>query len=68
MTAGRIARELWWNQEFPLSVSFHNVSPCSYIAWGMNSTPVGGRSSETQSHPIDLIIVIKTLLLIRKLW
>jgi hypothetical protein len=39
---------------FRLSVSFHCGSPCSYIIWGMNSRPVGSRSSETQSHPIDM--------------
>jgi hypothetical protein len=38
---------------FPLSVSFHHGSPCSYIIWEMNNRPAGGRSSETQSHPID---------------
>jgi hypothetical protein len=26
----------------------------SYIIWGMNNRPVGGRSSETQSHPINV--------------
>jgi hypothetical protein len=41
---------------FPLStLSFHHGSPCWYIIWGMNNSPVGGRSSETQSHPIDMI-------------
>jgi hypothetical protein len=38
---------------FLVSVSFH-LSPCSYITWGMNSRPVGGRSSETSSHPNDI--------------
>jgi hypothetical protein len=28
--------------------------PCSYITWRMNSRPVGGRSSEISSHPIDM--------------
>jgi hypothetical protein len=42
---------------FPLSISFHYGSPCSYITWGMNNRPVGGRSSETQSQPIDTIII-----------
>jgi hypothetical protein len=37
----RISRQLWWtNQEFPLSISFHHGSPCSFITWGMNSGPV----------------------------
>jgi hypothetical protein len=32
---GRIAREIWCTyQEFPLSISFHHGSPCSYITWG----------------------------------
>jgi hypothetical protein len=35
---------------FPLSVSFHRGSPYLRNTWGMNS----GRSSETQSHPIDM--------------
>jgi hypothetical protein len=30
----------------------HHGSPCSNITRGMNNRPVGGRSSETQSHPI----------------
>jgi hypothetical protein len=58
--AVRIARELWWtNQEFCLSISFHCGSPCSYITWGMNSRPVGGRSSETWSRRIDMIFMIQ---------
>jgi hypothetical protein len=32
--------------EFSLSVSLHSGSPYSYINWGMNKRPVGGRSSE----------------------
>jgi hypothetical protein len=39
---------------FPLSVSFHRGSPHSYITWETNNRLVGGRSSETQSHPIDM--------------
>jgi hypothetical protein len=35
---------------FSLSVSSNPVSAYSYR---MNNEPVGGRSSETQSHPID---------------
>jgi hypothetical protein len=60
MTAGRIARELWWtNQEFPLPISFHSGSPCSYITCEMNDMPDGSHSSETeiQSHPISIIIM-----------
>jgi hypothetical protein len=43
---------------FSLSVSFYRGSPCSYIIWEMNNRPVGGSSSETYSHPIDMIIMI----------
>jgi hypothetical protein len=44
-SAGKVARELWWSeQEFSLPISFH---ACSYITWGMNNRPVGGRSSQT---------------------
>jgi hypothetical protein len=39
---------------FTLSVSFHRGSPYSYIVWGMNNRPVCGRSSEIQSHPVDM--------------
>jgi hypothetical protein len=53
------ARWLWWtNREFSPVDIIHLGSPCSYITCGMNSRPVGGRSSETLSHHIDLIIVI----------
>jgi hypothetical protein len=34
-------------RNFPLPISFHHGSPYSYISWGMNSRPVGDRSSET---------------------
>jgi hypothetical protein len=40
--------------QFLLSISFHHGSPCSYIICGMNNRPTGGRSSETQCHPIDM--------------
>jgi hypothetical protein len=30
---------------FPLSITFNCCFPSSYITWGMNSRPVGGRSS-----------------------
>jgi hypothetical protein len=36
---------------FPLSISFHHSSSCTYITWGMNNGHVRGRSSEMQSHP-----------------
>jgi hypothetical protein len=31
---------------FPVSISFHRVSPYIYITCGMNNWPVGGCSSE----------------------
>jgi hypothetical protein len=34
-------------------VNFHTHR--LYIIWEMNNRPVGGRSSETQSHPVDMI-------------
>jgi hypothetical protein len=37
-----------------LSISFYHGSPYSYISWGMNNRRVGGRSSETSPHPIDM--------------
>jgi hypothetical protein len=59
MTAGRIARKLWWtNQEFSLYISFHHGAPYSYITWEINNRPSGGRNSETYSHPIDIIIMM----------
>jgi hypothetical protein len=39
---------------FPLSISFHRGSPYSYVIWEMNTRPVGNRSSETFSHPVDM--------------
>jgi hypothetical protein len=39
---------------FPVSISVNRGFPLSYIIFGMNSRPVGGGSSETQSHPIDI--------------
>jgi hypothetical protein len=32
----------------------------SYITWRMSNWPVGGRSSETQSHHIYIIVVVST--------
>jgi hypothetical protein len=48
MTAGMIARELWWmNQEFsPADIIPLWFSMLIY-PWGMNNRPVGGHSSET---------------------
>jgi hypothetical protein len=34
---------------FTLLVSFHRGGPYSYITWGVNDRPAGGRSSETVS-------------------
>jgi hypothetical protein len=43
--AGRIAKERSGGRiTFHLSTSFHHGSPRSYITWGMNNRPVGGRS------------------------
>jgi hypothetical protein len=33
----------------PLSLPFHRGYPYTYIIWGMNNKPVGGRSSQTLS-------------------
>jgi hypothetical protein len=43
---------------FPSSVSLHRGSPFTYITWEMNNSPIGGRSSETQTHPTDMITII----------
>jgi hypothetical protein len=37
-----------------LSISFHRFSPLSHIVCRMDNRAAGGRSSETQSHPIDM--------------
>jgi hypothetical protein len=47
---GRLLSEFFG---FPLLISFHHGSPCSYITWGMNSRLIGGSSSE-MFHPIDM--------------
>jgi len=49
MTAGRIARELWWtNQEFIyvdiIPPWFSMLIYC--VSWGMNNRAIGLRSSE----------------------
>jgi hypothetical protein len=43
-----------WVLWFPLPVSFHHGSPCSYIIWGMNIRHICHRSSKRVSHPIDM--------------
>lgn len=40
--------------QFLLSISFHLFSPYSYVIWGINSKPIGGRISELLSHPVDI--------------
>jgi hypothetical protein len=40
--------------QFSLSISFHCNSSCSQIIREMNNRPVGGHSSETPSHPINM--------------
>jgi hypothetical protein len=49
--AGRVAREILEKyQEFtPV-----DVIPPWFFTWGMNNRPIGGCSSETWSHPIDM--------------
>jgi hypothetical protein len=60
VSAGRIARELWWtSQEFTPN-GIITMVPRSHINRGMNNMPVGGRSSET-SHPIGMINQINHL-------
>jgi hypothetical protein len=59
MTAAWTAREFWWtNPEF----SSVDIIPSCFSLFiyhlGVNNRPVGGRSSETYSHPIDMIIII----------
>jgi hypothetical protein len=39
---------------FSLSISFHRGSSYSYLTWETNNSPIGCRSSETSSHPIDM--------------
>jgi hypothetical protein len=58
VTVGRIARECWWKNRFSTVISFHHGSPCSYIIRGINNWPVGGRSSETKFHHIDMMMII----------
>jgi hypothetical protein len=51
-SAGRI-------RSFSLSTPIDHGFSCSYIIWGMNNRPLGGRSSEMNSHPIDMIIIMR---------
>jgi hypothetical protein len=48
----------WTNQElFPVDIIQPWFSMFMYHM-GMNNRPVGGRSSETWSHPTDITIII----------
>jgi hypothetical protein len=67
-SAGRIARELWWTNQFPLLTSFHQGSPFSYFTWGMKHRLVSGHSSDTRSRPNDMIIISNLLKQIRITW
>jgi hypothetical protein len=51
MAAGQVSFRVL---QFPLSVSFHPDSPCSYITWGMKNRLVGGHGSDTSSNSIDM--------------
>jgi hypothetical protein len=55
----RIVRELWWgNQEFsPVDIIPLWFSMLIYRR-GMINRPVGGRISETYSHPIEMVTII----------
>jgi hypothetical protein len=47
MTAGRIARELWWmNEEFSPTIIIPPWFFMPIYHLGMNNRPVGGRRSE----------------------
>jgi hypothetical protein len=56
MTAGKIVRELWWtNQEFsPVNLIIPPQLSILIYHLGDADRPVGGRSSETLSYPIDM--------------
>jgi sulfite exporter TauE/SafE len=56
-SGGRIRR-------FFLTISFHDGSLCSYNASGTSNRPSGGHTSETKSHPIDMIIIIIVIIII----
>jgi hypothetical protein len=57
MTAGRIARELWWtSQEFsPASIIISPWLSMLIYHLGMNNRPVGVSACDAYSHPIDII-------------
>jgi hypothetical protein len=58
-------RKMFWKniaeiflENFPYGKIFYGKFSTSHhyscIIWGMNTRPVAGRSSETQSHPVDM--------------
>jgi hypothetical protein len=52
VSAGRIARELWWtSQEFNPDGIIITMTPRSHITQGTNNRPVGGRGFETYVSP-----------------
>jgi hypothetical protein len=55
-SADRISRELWWTNQFPLV----DIIPpwLSMLIWVMNNRSVGGCSSETYPHPINIIMCV----------
>jgi hypothetical protein len=51
------------NQEFsPVDIIPPWFSMLIYITWRMNNRHVCGRSSETYSHPFDIIIIVIKLI------
>jgi hypothetical protein len=68
MTAGIIASGLWWtNHEFLCPYHSTMVLRVRILPPGMNGKPVGGCSSETHSHPIDMIITIIIIIIIHQI-
>lgn len=64
MAAGRVARELWWTNQFsPVDIILSFFFMLIHITRGMNSRPVGGRISESWSHPVDMIVIIINIML-----
>jgi hypothetical protein len=65
-SACRFTRELWWtNQEF----SFVDIIIPPWFSMllyhvVMNNRPVGGRSSEMQSYPIDMMMMMMIIVTI----
>jgi hypothetical protein len=58
-SADRITRELWWtNQGFSPAVIIPPWFSMLIYHVGLNNRPFGGRCSERQCYPIDMIITI----------